>query len=157
MNYRNFLDSLTTKIRLVSRPEEGNRPSRFVPAVTGHKFRPEGYSETAFAGTGYPTRPSGCFWRVESTFEAFSQPSANFPPSHWKLAQFNPVAVRVLNERLQRPVRSFFSIQADRLMGIQVAFPFVKAIDHQRKMPTTVVRMHGLVAITNQVQFLIFT
>lgn len=70
-NYRNFLVGLTTKIRLFSASEESNRPGQYVPALTGHKFSPEGYSETRFAGTGCPPSLFAIFCLGGTRLEAF--------------------------------------------------------------------------------------
>ncbi len=76
---------------------------------------------------------------MEGRFDAFSPAAVILLRSAGKRAQFNPVAVRVLHERLQRPVRAIFAIQSDRLVGIEMAFPLIKAVNGQCKMPASVV------------------
>ena len=70
-SYSEFLRRFDHQNQTILCPEERNRPAQFVPAVTGHKFNPEGYSETGFAGIGYSASLYDVSRLFGSSFEIF--------------------------------------------------------------------------------------
>ncbi len=67
------------------------------------------------------------------------------------------MTIGILNERLKCTIGSGFAGQPDGSAGIQMVFPFVKAVDNQSKVPSAMVRVDGLLAVANQMQFLNFS
>ena len=138
------------QIQLVLTPTESNRTAQFVPAVQDTKSARQVTQNWAHQEPGIPLFLGNLLFHAESAPPLMTKTLAREetrPRSVRKLAQFDPVAIRVLDKRLQSPVRTGFSLQADRLTGVQLAFPLVQTIDPQRKVRAPVMGVHRLVTV----------
>ncbi len=70
-------------------------------------------------------------------------------------AKFDPMTVGVGNEGLQCSIWSGFTLRSGRTAAVETIFVSVQIVNQQSQVSASMVRMHGLVTITNQMQFLI--
>jgi hypothetical protein len=70
-------------------------------------------------------------------------------------AELDPVAIRILHIKLMGAVGTDFARPIGNLAVVQVILPGVEVIDEQREVIAPMVRMHGLIPVADQMQFLI--